>query len=319
MIDNKEEYRKLCKSHPEIPLFMQSWWMDAACGENGWISFVAKGKGGLCEGVMVLHLKEKYGFKMVCQPILTQYNGVWLFYGENMNMHQRYELENRVMSYFADCILSLHVDFYQQNFNKEIRNWQPFYWKGFKQTTRYTFVIPNISDWNRIYEGFCSEYKRKLERADKKFRLGTGFSALEYCAFQKSCLKYRKREPLYSDEIFLSIFKAAESRGQAAILGIDRGDGAMCAMLCLVWDKNSAYNLALSVNTLDRDSWTIRVKIIADAIKFVSDKTQNYDFEGSMINGVAQRNQGFGAEQIPYSSVSKITNPLLKLWYWAKH
>ena len=125
--------------------------------------------------------------------------------------------------------------------------------------------------------------------------------------------------PLYSDETFINIFNAAKSRGQATIVGIDKEDGVMCAMLCLVWDKNSAYNLALSVNILDKDSWTIRVKIITEAIKFVSDKTQNYDFEGSMINGVAQRDQAFGAVQMPYSCISKINNPILKLWYKIKN
>jgi len=33
---NKERFRLLCDQNKSIPLFMQSWWMDAVCNHKNW-------------------------------------------------------------------------------------------------------------------------------------------------------------------------------------------------------------------------------------------------------------------------------------------
>ena len=95
-------------------------------------------------------------------------------------------------------------------------------------------------------------------------------------------------------------------------------DGNLASALFVVWDSKSAYNLVIYIDDEFRSSGASTL-IVYEAIKYLSDKTECYDFEGSMIHGVALKNQSFGAELTPFSQISKISNPLLKLWYWAKH
>src|SRR5689334_24058521 len=37
-----------------------------------------------------------------------------------------------------------------QAFHPSSSNWLPFYWSGFRQTTRYTYVIEDLTDLNRV-------------------------------------------------------------------------------------------------------------------------------------------------------------------------
>ena len=32
----KELYREFCKNAPDLPIFMQDWWMDAVCAGKQW-------------------------------------------------------------------------------------------------------------------------------------------------------------------------------------------------------------------------------------------------------------------------------------------
>lgn len=41
------------------------------------------------------------------------------------------------MNYFIDNLPKF--DYFNMNFHYSITNWLPFYWRGFKQTTRYTY------------------------------------------------------------------------------------------------------------------------------------------------------------------------------------
>jgi hypothetical protein len=45
--------------------------------------------------------------------------------------------------------------------------------------------------------------------------------------------------------------------------------------------------------------------MVWEAILFLADKTKDFDFEGSMIEGVAKAFEEFGAEQKAYFNISK--------------
>ncbi len=75
---NKQRYKIFCEEHPEIPLFMQAWWLDAVCAPEGkqWDVLLCEENEKII-GVMPYHLLKKWGFKVILQPQLTQYSGLW--------------------------------------------------------------------------------------------------------------------------------------------------------------------------------------------------------------------------------------------------
>ncbi|MCQ2335731.1 MAG: GNAT family N-acetyltransferase [Paludibacteraceae bacterium] len=318
MIDNRDKYRQVCGQDGSIPLFLQAWWMDAACGSD-WNALLSYDNNGKLRGVFVYHYVKKVGRLLIVPATLTQYSGTWLFYPEGLTLEARYSFENDTYNDLISQIDSLNPDFFELNFHYSQNYWQPFYWGGYSQTTRYTYRIGDISNIDAVYEGMSHRKRQKsLAKADGKFELRFDLEADVFYDIYASWLRSEKQKIFYTKEVFLSIYKASLKRGQGQIFSLYDKDGKLATALFVVWDSKSAYNLVIYIDDEFRSSGASTL-IVCEAIKYLSDKTECYDFEGSMIQGVALKNQSYGAVLTPFSQISKINNPLLKLWYWAKH
>ncbi|MCQ2368911.1 MAG: GNAT family N-acetyltransferase [Paludibacteraceae bacterium] len=318
MEDNKREYRKLCEKHPEIPLFLQTWWMDAACGDD-WNALLSYDKNGGVSGVFVYHYVKKMGRFLIVPATLTQYSGTWLFYPDNLTIESRYSFENETYNDLIGQIDALKPDLFELNFHYSQNYWQPFYWNGFSQTTRYTYRLGNISDLDAVLSGMSHRKRQKpLAKAMGNFELRLNLNAETFYDLYASQLRSEGQKIFYSKNRFLNIHKATSDKGQGQIFSLYSEKEELATALFVVWDNVSAYNLVIYIDDRFRSSGASTL-IVYKAIEYLSTKTKNYDFEGSMIHGVALKNQSFGAVLTPFSQISKINNPLLKLWYWAKH
>ncbi|NLD98072.1 MAG: methicillin resistance protein, partial [Synergistaceae bacterium] len=119
-------------------LFQQPWWLDAvAPGE--WDAVVAE-HGGRIVGRLPYIKKQRMGFTHIAMPQLTQTLGPWIEPKE-----AKYP---KVLAWQKDVMTELierlpKFDSFQQNFHYDVVNWLPFFWQGFEQTTRYTYVLPD--------------------------------------------------------------------------------------------------------------------------------------------------------------------------------
>jgi len=89
---------------------------------------------------MPYYVTRKYGLKLIQMPPLTQTMGPYIKYPDGQKYDTRLSREREIMNYFIDHLPKF--DGFTVQFSKKITNWLPFYWRGFKQTTRYTYVIP---------------------------------------------------------------------------------------------------------------------------------------------------------------------------------
>ncbi|MDR1544203.1 MAG: hypothetical protein LBS50_07360 [Prevotellaceae bacterium] len=299
---NRQKYEILCAECPDIPLFMQSWWLDAACIDGEW-NVLFYEKNGKIIAVLPYYIRKSYGFKIISQPPLTQYNGIWIDYPENQKLHKRYSFEKKIMDNLIAQLENLKVDYYSQNFHYSFTNWQPFYWKGYKQTTRYTYILKNIADLDAIFENF-SYAKQKHIKKNSDLKVDFSLSAENFYEFHTHCLCLKNKKIDYSQKLFLSTYNAAILYERGKIIALKDNENNLHAALFFVWDKNSAYALLSAIHPDFRNDGS-STKIFWEAIKFVADKTQSFDFEGSMIENVAQSFQNFGAEQTPYFNISK--------------
>ena len=58
---NKEIYRRVCLTHPDIPLFMQHWWMEAATFNKQWDVLLTYDAQGEVMAAMPYLLRKKMG------------------------------------------------------------------------------------------------------------------------------------------------------------------------------------------------------------------------------------------------------------------
>jgi len=315
-MQNKEKYRKLCEEK-NIPLFLQAWWLDAICTNIGkeWNILLCEENGKIV-GAMPYCIEKRFCFKFLMQPRGAQYNGVWIDYPEDIKLHKRYSFEKRVMDNLIDQLNNLKVTFFSQNFHYSFTNWQPFYWRGFRQTTRYTYQIKDLSNLEKCFENFSYAKQKHIKKENENLQIDFLLSADEFYNFHKETLKQKNAKIEYSQNLLLSIYNEVINREQGKIIALKDTNDNLHSALFFVWDKNSAYAMVSVINPHFKSDGT-STKMFWEAIKFVSDKTQVFDFEGSMIEGVAQSFQQFGAEQVPYFNISKsysyILNLLLKL------
>ncbi|MGI6455403.1 MAG: hypothetical protein ACOX5R_07225 [bacterium] len=103
--------------------------------------------------------------KILTNPILTQFLGPTIIYPHNQSYRNRLSYEKKI---FFDLIDRLpKFDYFSQNFSYSITNWLPFYWKGFKQSTRYTYVIEDVKDLDKVFGNISSKYRNKIRKAER--------------------------------------------------------------------------------------------------------------------------------------------------------
>lgn len=296
----KDAYRNLCDSEPSIPLFAQAWWLDAVAGDSWEVAVVEKG--GEIVASMPFVSSQRYGFKLIAQPPLTQTLGPWLRQ-TNTKYAKRLSREKDLMEGLIDQLPK--YDHFSQNWDHAQTNWLPFYWKGFSQTSRYTYRIEELGDSDQIWAGLQQNVRTDIKKAANRENLKirddlplSDFYALNAMVFQRQ----GRRVP-YSEKFVRQIDQAASARNCRKIFIAEDDQGRHHAGVYLIWDKNSAYYLMGGGNPELRNSGATSL-CIWEAIKFASTVTDAFDFEGSMLESVERFFRSFGARQTAYHSIS---------------
>ena len=305
----KEKYRQLCENEPTVRLFIKDWWLDAICGAYWDVVIIENGVGDVI-GALPYYLKIKDGFKIITQPKLTPFMGVWVRFFSDQSQASRISHEMETCSKLISLLPPHH--YFQQAFDFHFTNWLPFYWEGFKQVTHYTYVIENIKDIEKVYSDFDVKMRMKISTAKKKVNIDYDLTAEEFYNYHQRCLKNRNRKISYDFELFKRIYEAVYKHGAGRIVyAVDQKANIHCAKF-IVWDQDRAYHL---INAYDPDYNSSGALSLAlfESIKLASQYTTNFDFEGSMIKGNAENSRRHGAKAMPYHFISKSNSKLLKI------
>ncbi|WP_370679876.1 methicillin resistance protein [Comamonas sp. GB3 AK4-5] len=307
MITNKEKYRDLCSQELSIPIFSQAWWLDSTAGDC-W-DVVLLEKGGEILASLPYVTKKRYGFKLLTQPVLTQNLGPWLRPNAVKNSKKLALEKDLIQELYAK--LPKH-DFYNQNWHYDRTNWLPLYWLDYQQTTKYTYIIPDISNIDKVVSDFEHSKRKNIKKSEKIVKIVFDISPEEFYENHKMTLKKQGQTISYSFEVFYKLYKNGYANNSAKTIAAYDELGNLHAALFVVWDKNSAYNL---ISTIDPDFrvYGAASLLIRDVIIYVSRFVNKFDFEGSMIEPVERSFRQFGAVQIPYFSIKKTPSRMLRV------
>lgn len=313
MRDNRLKYRELCESRQDIPLFLQSWWMDASCGTD-WNVLLSYGADGEVRGFLCYHLRRRFGLNAILPQLLTLYQGVWVLYPDDTTSAHRRVMQQEVYEDLASQLTALGVGMYEQSFHYSQFDVEAFVAHGYRHHERCTYILDNLSDVSSVIENLPGRKQRLLRSAAYKgLRLSLDMKPEEFYRLYKEELHGKGRKILYTEEYFLSLYNAAMERGAGQILSLCDAEGNTHAALWVVWDAMSSYTQVLYINPKFRNDGS-SFGVVVEAMKFLKDKTQNFDFAGSMIPEVAQRNEMLGGKKVPYITLQKINNPILRIW-----
>jgi hypothetical protein len=280
-------------------LFHEPWWLDAVA-PGAWDAVVVV-KDGETVGRLPFVRKRRYGLTILSQPPLTQFLGPWIR-AEPGKYHTRLEREHEILRSLI-AALPDH-DIFIQCFHHSVTNCIQFYWHGFSHSVKYTYIIDDLDDHDKIWTGFRETVRGHIRKAQRRVTVRSIDDIDPLIALNRMTFERQGLAPTYSADLIRRVDAACRARGARRIFLAEGSDGAPHAALYLAWDSESAYSLMSGSDPRLRSSGAISL-LRWEAIKFAGQVTRRFDFEGSMLQPVERFLRAFGPRQVAYGELSR--------------
>lgn len=298
---NKEKYRLLCNAEASIPIFSRDWWLDIVCCEANWDVILIEQKGRVL-AALPLYIPYR---GIVSMPPYTQTLGPWFSTPSEDTKYTT--LLGQRQAYCKTFLETLKAyPHFLQNFSYHITDWLPFYWANYQQTTRYTYLLKDISNPEEIWENMSSHIRRNIVKARDKHHITIkkGISVEEFVKVHTQTFERQEIAVPGNLRILENLILACRQRGQGDLWGAYDEKGRLHAGSFTVWQESSAWYLAGGGNPELRDSGAHSL-LLWESIRQLSAVSRQFDFEGSMLPGVERFFREFGATQMPYFTITK--------------
>lgn len=292
---NKDAYRTWCRETIGLPIFMQDWWLDAVCTGKDWDAIL------LPSGAMMPYLlRKRLGMRFTLMPQHTQIAG----YLGNADSP----------SDIAKAIDALGLAYYYQKFPLN-QSWVPeLRAYGFTVNEMVTYRITDLSDEKALISRFSENKRRQIKKAAQLI-VDTALDADAFYAFHVSCLKKQHKPISYTNSYWQTLYNTCMAHQSGKLIGLRDRDGELTAAAFLVYDAHTCYYLIPTYDP-EKGSNGAGARLVLESIRFAAQLHLAFDFEGSMIPGIANHYRQFGTTPTTYFSVEKTYNPLFKLLLW---
>ncbi|WP_298367984.1 hypothetical protein [uncultured Lutibacter sp.] len=272
---NVEKYDFCIKNALNSRIYAYSWYLDIVA--DNWDVLVLNDY----EAVMPLPWRQKYFIKYIYPPAWTQQLGV--FSSNTIS-------EELIVSFIKAIprkFKKITIQFNSGNV-----------FKHKNITERVNYILP----LNRSYEEVYKEY-----RADRKNRVKQGYRnnlSIKEVNIQ-SLIEIGKRYYSYlniNNDDYLKLKKLAFyalKKKNGFITGIERNDGSILGGV-LFLESKSRITYLFSVVTDEGKNKQVTSSIIDSLIKDKISSNKTLDFEGSMIDGIADFYKSFGGKKELY-------------------
>jgi hypothetical protein len=306
----KDKYRQLCAKESSIPIFSRDWWLDATVGIENWDVVLAE-NGSDITGSMPYVIRERFGFRLLTQPELTQKLGPWIRPPQSGKSEKIISHQHDVMRKLINGLP--RYDYFLQNWHYDYRDWLPFFWAGFSQSTRYTYVIDKLDDPESVFNEFSHSKRKNIKRAEDLVSVRFDLDSDHFYDNHEMTLRKQGEKISYSKKLFKSIYRACYERSAGKTIYAQDAAGNIHSALFVIWDEVSAYDLISTIDPDFRNSGSATL-LIREIIRFLSGRTLRFDFEGSMVEGIESSFRQFSTKQMPYFSISKTPSRLLRAY-----
>lgn len=305
-----DKYRTFASQAPDLPLFMQPWYLDAVCADGIWSAATVESEGKIV-AAMPFFLKKKWGRNYIAMPVLCKFMGPYLL-PEFRNPDDEIRLYDALTRQ-----LPSHLAAFEQDMHYGVTNWLPFYWKEFRQTTRYSYIIDLRQSEDKIWENISRNYRRKIRKAANTLRIAEDLPTQELKRLVDLSFSRQGLKPPFSTSFLEQYVRILSGNNACKVFFAVDAENRVHSAALLAWDQQSAYYI------MSGDDPALRSSGSALLLKWTAilyaQKTLNlgiFDFEGSMIRTIEVGRRDFGARQMPYFRIQKEWSPLWKIGKW---
>ncbi len=307
MLNSKSAYRKFCEESNRPLIFQTPLWLDAIVGNENW-DVILIYQGNQISGAMPYVTSSKFGLKQITLPLLTFYLGPIIIYPNDLKAENKLSFKRKVISSIVDKIpksdrFITHTDF-------EFDYWLPFYWKGYDQTTRYTYTLETRKSLDEIYADFKPAAKKAITKSKEHFKLRIGESPSKvYDLYQQDY--HRKQLEVSFNLSDIQRIDSALQPSNRIILEAVNSNNEVIAAYYLVLDKSFVHYIFGAVNEGFRDSGVMSL-LMFEAISEAKSRNLAFNFGGSMNKNIERFFGNFKGDLTPYMRISKVNNKWLK-------
>lgn len=299
------EYSKwddLVQNSPESSVFCRSWWLNAV-GEFRILGYFEHDE--LIAGIP-LHFEHRLGHRICTMPRLTPTLGV-VMPALSGNANKVAARRTLILGEIAKKLFEYPLVFHAMH--PSLGDWLPFYWAGFRQTTRYSYVIDDLTDLRRVWSEMNSNTRKQIAKAETAGiqMVPCGIDDVYNCEYESHVR--RGTTPRHTQDILRRIYDAAFQHSSGACSAAIDENGQVLSAYFRVWDSNRTYGLVGGNSHAGRES-SAGFALQWHEIQFAAERSRIYDFSGSMMAGVACFNKGFGARPVPYHFIIKAPPPI---------
>jgi len=295
-----DRYEKLVAQSPQGSIYCQRWWMKAVAPGNWRILSIEKGD-SLTTAWPLVTAESRHGLT-VTMPPLTQKLGI-LFAPTQSKYAESLSSQHDLIGQLIDQLPPTAE--FRHHFHERFTNWLPFYWKGYAQSTRYTYILDNIGDHDATWQEMRTNARTTIRKAEKSGLIVTDDFPLDQFIDLNRMVFHRQGKTMpVPDQTIIRLDEACRQRDKRKIFAATDSQNRVHAALYLVWDNETAYYLMAGSDPELRRSGAMYL-LQWEAIRFASTVAKRYDFEGSMMHQVETAFRSLGGRQHPYFVITK--------------
>lgn len=288
-------------------IFCQPWWLQAVAPDRWDVAVTNRGQE--VAAVWPYAYKIRLGrYRLIELPDLTPYLGPWLRVSTAKNSRRLAE-EKDLMTELVENLPPFAV--FQQWLHPSISNWLPFYWKGFSQTTRYTYCFSDTRDLDAIWREVNQNIRTDMRKAGKELKVVEEDGLERFLLLERATFARQGLSLPFSEDSLRRLDAQCVQRGARKILCAEDVQGRAHAAAYIVYDEKMVYTLLRASDPKLRNSGATSL-VVWKAIEFASAQAKAFDFLGSFVEPIERFVRGFGGRQTPFFEIAKANSPLVR-------
>jgi hypothetical protein len=295
---------------PQGSPLSRSWWLKAVCGMVRILGYFKDER--LIAG-LPLYFEKRFGITACTMPKLTQTLGPIMSPSSARPVTAAWE-EMEILGAFAKELSKHYILF--QAFHPSVQNWSPFYWEGFKQTCRATQVI-DLRAPDKIWDNMAKMARRNVRKAQHSGVMVKPCGPEELWQAEEKTFRRQNMKVPHSVEYLSRLYDSAKENQAGECFAAVDSQERVHGVVFMIWDKKRAIGVASGGDPELRTSGAMSL-LMWHGIQFAAERSEMFDFGGSMLQPVELFQRSFGTSQLPYMWIMKF--PLwLKIYLTVRH
>lgn len=287
---DKKKWDRCIRNSINGNIYAWSWYLDAV-SEN-WDALISDDY----QFVMPLTWRQKWGFKYLYRPLLSQQLGV--FSPELINEDILTEFLRKIPGKYR--LIEITLNKYNSLKTQE-----------FAVSQHVSCELDLIAEYSTLETGYSQNNRRNIKKLDKNnLKYDPDVRAEEFLSLMWEDSSAGSAILLHPNNqiILQSLLRSMKHQQSGRIIGARNPEDQLIAAVLFGFSHDKWYYLAPVNSDKGRENRAL-FGIIDLLIKEQSGKTLTLDFEGSDIPGLARFYTGFGAKSYNYSFIRRNTLP----------